>query len=250
MVDIDQNFLRRNISQINDKVQGIYLSLNFLPLTLFLGNLGGAWLLPVSYLIKIQILITSLFLVNFIIYKFARTPNVSKYLGILACTTVVSVIAANGRVGIFISYGFFPFLASLYYSRRFTGIVSLYSWLAMMVSLYIRTRITKQCEPFTAEIYTPDMFFMRFSIGFSIELFFTYLLAMMMTKQSQKRLKNLIDNIDSVNSMNISLAEKNIELEETQSKIIKFISTILSSHDLFTGNHVLHTQTYAGIIAR
>ena len=250
MVDVDQNFLRRNISQINDKVQGIYFSLNFLPLTLFLGNLGGAWYLPVSYLIKIQILITSLFLVNFIIYKFARTPNISKHLGILACTTVVSVIAANGRVGIFISYGFFPFLASLYYSRRFTGIVSLYSWLAMMVSLYIRTRITKQCEPFTAEIYTPDMFFMRFSIGFSIELFFTYLLAMMMTKQSQKRLKNLIDNIDSVNSMNISLAEKNIELEETQSKIIKFISTILSSHDLFTGNHVLHTQTYAGIIAR
>lgn len=250
MFEVDKNFLKRNISQINDKVQSIYLALNALPLALYLGNMGGAWHIPVIYLIKIQILISAISTINFLIYKFAGMPNLSKYLGIFACTTIVSIIAANGRVGIYISYGFFPFLASLYYSKKCTRIVSFYSWIAMMVSLYIKTRVTKQCEPFTAEIYTPDLFFLRFSIGFTIELFFTHLLAMMMTKQAQKRLKNLIENIDSVNSMNISLAEKNIELEETQSKIIKFISTILSSHDLFTGNHVLHTQTYAGIIAR
>lgn len=250
MFEVDKNFLKRNISQINDKVQSIYLALNALPLALYLGNMGGAWHIPVIYLIKIQILISAISTINFLIYKFAGMPNLSKYLGIFACTTIVSVIAANGRVGIYISYGFFPFLASLYYSKKCTRIVSFYSWISMMVSLYIKTRVTKLCEPFTAEIYTPDLFFLRFSIGFTIELFFTHLLAMMMTKQAQKRLKNLIENIDSVNSMNISLAEKNIELEETQSKIIKFISTILSSHDLFTGNHVLHTQTYAGIIAR
>ncbi|MDO4507343.1 MAG: HD domain-containing phosphohydrolase [Spirochaetales bacterium] len=250
MFEVDRNFLKRNISQINDKVQSIYLALNALPLALYLGNMGGAWHIPVIYLIKIQILISAISTINFLIYKFAGMPNLSKYLGIFACTTIVSIIAANGRVGIYISYGFFPFLASLYYSKKCTRIVSFYSWISMMVSLYIKTRVTKQCEPFTAEIYTPDLFFIRFSIGFTIELFFTHILAMMMTKQAQKRLKNLIENIDSVNSMNISLAEKNIELEETQSKIIKFISTILSSHDLFTGNHVLHTQTYAGIIAR
>ncbi|WP_407400921.1 HD-GYP domain-containing protein [Treponema sp.] len=250
MNGIDHKFLKRNVSQVNGKVQNIYMSLNLLPLALYLGNLGNAWHIPEIYLVKIQVLITSLFLLNFLIFKFANMPNLSKYLGIFACTTIVSIIAANGRVAIYISYGFFPFLASLYFSNKCTRIVSLYSWIAMMVSLYIKTRITKQCEPFTGEIYSPNLFFIRFSIGFTIELFFTHLLAMMMTRQNQKSLRNLISNIDSVNNMNISLAEKNIELEETQSKIIKFISTILNSHDMFTGNHVLHTQTYVGIIAR
>lgn len=245
-----RDFLTLNVSRMNGKVQLVYLFLNFLPFALFLGNVFGAWQLPLLYLVQIQILITILSLITFLVHKFSGKPNLAKYLGIFACTTVVSVIAAAGRVGIYISYGFFPFLASLYYSKRCTRIVSIYSWIAMMVSLFIKTRLTKQCEPFTAEIYTPTEFFIRYSIGFSIELFFTHLLAMMMTKQGHKNLCNLIENIDNTNAMNISLAEKNLEFEETQSKIIKFISRILGSHDLFTGNHVIHTQTYVGIIAR
>ncbi|MDD7459372.1 MAG: HD-GYP domain-containing protein [Spirochaetales bacterium] len=248
--DIDEEFLKRNISQINVKVQFIYLSMNFLPAALFLGNIAGAWKIPINYLVKIQVLITSLYIINYSIFRLFRKPNLSKYLGLFACTTIISIIAANGRVGIYISYGIFPFLASLYFSKRCTTIVSLYSWLAMLASLYIKSRLTKQCEPFTGEIYSPDLFFIRYSIGFTIEMLFTYLLAIMMTKQFHKSLVALIKNIDDANSMNISLAEKNIELKETQTKIIKFISTILSSHDMFTGNHVLHTQTYVGIIAR
>ena len=50
--------------------------------------------------------------------------------------------------------------------------------------------------------------------------------------------------------MNLLLTDKNSVLEETQSRIIQFISKILGSHDLFTGNHVNHTRTYVGIIAR
>lgn len=246
----NQDFLITNISQINGKVQLIYLFMNFLPFALFLGNVFGAWELPVMYLLKIQVLITTLSFINYLIYKYAKRPNLSKYLGIITCTTIIGVIAAAGRVGIYISYGFFPFLASLYYSKRCTKIISAYSWLVMMVSLYIRTHLTKQCEPFTAEIYTPMEFFIRYSIGFSIEMFFCFLLAMLMTKQAHRNLYNLIESIDNANTMNISLAETNVELEETQSKIIKFISKILASHDMFTGNHVLHTQTYVGIIAR
>lgn len=248
--DVDQNFLNRNISQINGMVQKIYLFLNFLPLALLLGNLGNAWHIPLNYLIKLQIFITVVSLTNYLVYKFLNRPHLSKYLGIFACNTIIAIIAANGRVAIYISYGFFPFLASLYYSKRCTRTVSAFSWITMMISLYVKTRITKQCEPFTAEIYSPDLFFIRFSIGFTIELFFTHILAMMMTKRGSKSLSDLIETIDSVNDINIILAEKNIELEDTQNKIIKFISTILNSHDMFTGNHVLHTQTYVGIIAK
>lgn len=157
MNGIDHKFLKRNVSQVNRKVQNVYMSLNLLPLALYLGNLGNAWHIPEIYLVKIQVLITSLFLLNFLIFKFANMPNLSKYLGIFACTTIVSIIAANGRVAIYISYGFFPFLASLYFSNKCTRIVSFYSWIAMMVSLYIKTRITKQCEPFTGEIYSPNL---------------------------------------------------------------------------------------------
>ena len=250
VLDNNKDFLKQNVSQINGKVQNVYFCLNFLPMALFLGNVFEAWEIPNTYLLKIQVLISSLSLVNFLVYKFLDLPDFTKYLGIFSCTTIVSIIAANGRVGIYISYGFFPFLASLYYSKKCTRIVSLYSWIAMMVSMYIKTRFIKQCEPFTAEIYTPDVFFIRYTIGFSMELFFVHLLAMAMTKMGRKNLDSLIQHIDTANVMNITLAEKNVELEENQSKIFKFVSKILNSHDMFTGNHVLHTQTYVGIIAR
>ena len=186
VLDNNKDFLKQNVSQINGKVQNVYFCLNFLPMALFLGNVFEAWEIPNTYLLKIQVLISSLSLVNFLVYKFLDLPDFTKYLGIFSCTTIVSIIAANGRVGIYISYGFFPFLASLYYSKKCTRIVSLYSWIAMMVSMYIKTRFIKQCEPFTAEIYTPDVFFIRYTIGFSMELFFVHLLAMVIQRWAAK----------------------------------------------------------------
>lgn len=239
-----------NVSQVNKRIQKIFLALCFLPLALYLGNIFKAWELPVNFLLLLQFIVLVTAALNYFFYKKLKHPNFTKYFGIFSITTVIAFVAANGRVAIYISYGFFPFFASLYYSKRCTRIASLYSWIAMMVSMYIRTRFIKQCEPFTGEIYTPAEFMIRYSIGFSIELWFCHILAMLMTKQGNITLQNLIKNIDTTNEMNINLAEKNIELEETQSKIIKFISKILGSHDLFTGNHVLHTQTYVGIIAR
>ena len=138
VLDNNKDFLKQNVSQINGKVQNVYFCLNFLPMALFLGNVFEAWEIPNTYLLKIQVLISSLSLVNFLVYKFLDLPDFTKYLGIFSCTTIVSIIAANGRVGIYISYGFFPFLASLYYSKKCTRIVSLYSWIAMMVSMYIK----------------------------------------------------------------------------------------------------------------
>lgn len=250
LLDTDKPILNRNISQINNKIQAVFIFISFLPIVLYFGNIANIWTIPNSYIIKLQFFLIFILLLNFFVNKFSSKPNLSKYLSIFSCITIVSIIAAAGRVRIFISYGFFPFLASLYFSKKCTRIISLTSWIAMMISLYIKTRFIKQCDPFTGELYTPTLFFIQYSIGFSIEMLFTYLLSMLVTKEFQKNLSNLINKIDDINSTNIALAEKNIELEETQSKIIKFVSTILNSHDLFTGNHVLHTQTYIGIIAR
>lgn len=246
----DQQIFRENVSKVNKTIQKIFLFLCLLPLALYLGNKINAWNLPLSFLFLLQGILIAVCLSNYIIYRTSKFPNFSKYYGIFSLTSVIAFIAANGRVAIYVSYGFFPFLASLYYSKKCTRIASAYSWVAMVVSMYIRSRITMQCHPFTAEVLSKNEFFICYTIGFSIELYFAHMLSMMMTKQGHKTLASLIENIDSTNSLNISLAEKNMELEDTQNKIIKFISRILGSHDLFTGNHVLHTQTYVGIIAR
>ena len=246
----DQQIFRENVSKVNKTIQKIFLFLCLLPLALYLGNKINAWNLPLSFLFLLQGILIAVCLSNYIIYRTSKFPNFSKYYGIFSLTSVIAFIAANGRVAIYVSYGFFPFLASLYYSKKCIRIASAYSWVAMVVSMYIRSRITMQCHPFTAEVLSKNEFFICYTIGFSIELYFAHMLSMMITKQGHKTLASLIENIDSTNSLNISLAEKNMELEDTQNKIIKFISRILGSHDLFTGNHVLHTQTYVGIIAR
>lgn len=244
------SFLLDNTQKVNKTVLKISFSVLFLPLALYGGNLGHVWELPVSYLLLLQALLVASYCINLLIYKKVRNPEFLKYISVISITAIIGFVSANGRVGIYISYGFFPFLASLYYSKRYTTFISIVSWLSMMISLYVRTRLVYMCDPIDAEIYTPDLFFARFSIGFSIEMAFTYFLAMLMTAQGQRTLFTLVENIDTQNNMYITLAEKNSELEETQNKIIQFISKILGSHDLFTGNHVVHTRTYIGIIVR
>ena len=54
-------------------------------------------------------------------------------------------------------------------------------------------------------------------------------------------------------SINNALAERDKliqDLKKNQFDLMEFIAQILGSHDLFTGRHVIHTQTYVELIAK
>lgn len=141
-------------------------------------------------------------------------------------------------------------MAALYYSKNFTRFTSIISFITMIVSMIYRTSTTNAVHPINGVLYTSSEFFWAYVPGFAIELIFAHLIAMSMTKRGSRNLRKLFSLIDKSNTINEELSEKNNELENTQSKIILFLSKILGSHDLFTGNHVIHTKTYVGIIAQ
>lgn len=222
----------------------------FVPLALFGGNIGKLWSIPLDYLLFLQTIAILTYAVNIFSSKVLKLHNFGKYLAIISSCMLIGIVSANGYVGIYISYGFFPFMAALYYSKKFTRIASIISFISIVLSMLYRTHQVLQCNPITGQIYTPMEYFWTFTPGFTIEIIFTHLIAMAMTTRGENNIKALFSLIDETNQMNLLLTDKNSVLEETQSRIIQFISKILGSHDLFTGNHVNHTRTYVGIIAR
>lgn len=250
MRDEEKEFYLKNVIQVNRMISIIFFCFIFLPFSLLMGNVAHFWSIPISYLCFLQIIIVATYSVNLFIGRGLHLHKVYQFTGVISSCLLIGLISANGYVGIYISFGFFPFMAALYYNKNFTRFASAVSFASMIISMIYRTSVVSTVHPISGVPYSPAEFFWAYVPGFSIELFFAHLIAMAMTKRGARNLKMLFSLVAESNEMNLELTEKNIELENTQNKILLFLSKILGSHDLFTGNHVIHTKTYVGIISR
>lgn len=246
MATQEQIFINENISKANKFLRTLLLYSMTLPAVLLLGNFLGVMQLSLHYLAFIQIFSAADFLFNLIIEKTHRKSRTSRNCLIVSLILFMGVLSSNLKVGVYISYGFIPFLSSLYYSKRFTRCTTLMTLAAVIGSMAFKAL---NYVPVSGALSRTE-FFWTYTVGFSFELILTHWLAIYMTSRNARMLTSLLNGIDESNSMNLELTEKNIQLEETQQKILQFVSKILGSHDFFTGNHVIHTKTYAGIVAR
>ena len=161
----------------------------FVPLALFGGNIGKLWSIPLDYLLFLQTIAILTYAVNIFSSKVLKLHNFGKYLAIISSCMLIGIVSANGYVGIYISYGFFPFMAALYYSKKFTRIASIISFISIVLSMLYRTHQVLQCNPITGQIYTPMEYFWTFTPGFTIEIIFTHLIAMAMTTRGENNIK-------------------------------------------------------------
>jgi HD-GYP domain-containing protein (c-di-GMP phosphodiesterase class II) len=247
MTEQEKFFFNDTTYRANKFLRTILLYANFIPLLLFLGNLSGIVNFSLKYLLAVQVAAILGYAANYFVAKKLRNPLISRNSGMISSIILLGIISSNFNAGIYISYGFFPFVSALYYSRNFTRATTFSAFLVMILTMIYKTYFF---TPEHAENFSRISYFFTYIIGYSFDLFLTYLLAMHITGEGRKTLRNFFASIDESNSMNLELTEKNIQLEETQSEIIQFISKILGSHDFFTGNHVIHTKAYVGIIAR
>lgn len=245
MATQEEQFFNENISKANKFLRTLLLYSMALPAVLLIGKALGIMQLPLDYLVLVQAFSAAAFLFNTLIGKTARNTRVSRNCLIVSLVLFMGLLSSNMKASIYVSYGFIPFLSSLYYSKKFTRCTTLMTLAAAIGSMAFKSVTSPELENGSRL-----QFFWTMGAGFSFELFLTHCLAVYMVQKNFKMLTSLLNVINESNEMNFGLTEKNIQLEETQQKILQFVSKILGSHDFFTGNHVIHTKTYTGIVSR
>lgn len=255
----DEVFFKENIVNVNKKISIILFCTIFVPVSFIILTFAGLWIVPHSY----SLLVLGFSIISSLLYYFLIKKNVNHhflmYLGILFTSIFVFLLGYKGVITLTISFAFPPFITCFYYNRRITKYTTIFSFIISLVVYWFRAY---SVPIVSAGLQKPLEWFLKNFLGLVIEYVFLYLITDYMSNRTHKTLQILMQSMDKsekaydalkeknkeVELINEKLQEKNKQLDETQFKIIKFIAECLGSHDLFTGNHVIHTQKYVEII--
>ena len=241
----------------------LFVSL-LLPVFLGFGVLIGAFEISGMFLLRVTGSVYILAIPPLIIIKKSKNKVFTKYYGIISCSLLVGVVGGTGHIGLYILYGIFPLLSAVYMDKKFTYKITLICYVIMIASMAVRVNRSYAVRLYTGEPLTKIQYFFTYVTGFTFEYILVFITARSMVKRSEKQMKRIYQLLherenflqekekllQDVTKKNIDYALKIDELNDTQLKIIGFLGQILGSHDMFTGNHVLHTQVYISIIAK
>ncbi|MCR4734124.1 MAG: HD domain-containing protein [Treponema sp.] len=243
----DEVFFKENVTNVNKMVEVILWTSAFVPVAFFLITIIGLWKVPHLYSLVMFIFSLSVSFVFHLILKKEEFQEFGMYFGLIACSLFVMMLAYKGVIKVTIAYAFAPVISCLYYNRKFSNIITIFNFILLIPVFYLRSASVK-------DVYlglTPRVkWFLQNFTGLMVEFSFLFLITNYLTKRTHKTLQTLMLSFDSRNKAYDKLKEKNREQSETQFKIMEFVSQILASHDLFTGQHIIHTRKYVEIIAK
>lgn len=247
---IDESFFRENIARINKKVSIFIISGNFLPILLALLTKIGFFKIPMYQCIRIFVYTVIITILDFILLK-RNTPKshkIAMYFGLFSLELLIAAMGTSANIGIYMCHGLIPLISLLYYNKKLSHAVNLIGYIFMLLSMYVKCMNNASIfAPLSHETilggYIPVV------LGFTIEFIFFSLATNFICDRNYNTLKLLINSMEEKRNTTRLLKSNVRELNNTQFRIIEFVAQCLGSHDLFTGSHVMHTQSYVRIIA-
>lgn len=156
-------------------------------------------------------------------YKMKASIEIMKYATTLALGALVSIMASDSTIGIYMTYGLAMVFSIFYYDKRFTLRISCISYLFLAVSLYFRSQNLIQ-----AEFDSNFTWFVSRSVGFLME---TVVMTIVCTKiaESAHRLLVSLNHTqkiaDMVEECNKSSGDLQLVVENLQTNINDFRHT-------------------------
>lgn len=260
----DEEFFKENIVSVNRMVEKVFLFGLLVPFSFIILTICGIWFIPYSYSLVLTAFTIFTNVTLHVLNKKEIHQMFSMYMGIICAIIFVSFLGFNSVIVITISYGFAPFLSCLYYNRRLTTVTTIVTYVALVGVIYCRSLTIQDYYKFIQADQSQIEWFISNMAGITVEFVFVFIIGYFITTRTHRTLKNLVNvneerdnalkNLKERNQyiikLNDELETKNKQLETTQFKIIQFVAQCLGSHDLFTGQHVVHTQKYVEIICK
>ncbi|MCQ2589204.1 MAG: HD domain-containing protein [Treponema sp.] len=257
-------FFNKNIANINKSISKILFALITVPVILLIGSLVNFFPYKISYIIFLLIFQILDALIHLYLTKKENTIflTISKYFGMISITAFIYLLGSAKLVNLTISFAIAPFLSCLYYDKKFSQQIILIQYISTLIFHYVKSLTYFENITFVQHQISSLQWFIATMIGLTIEFVFLYIICTFMNKRTHETLTHIMEiNTEKeeaiqllreknnlVNEQNKKIEDQNINMHQTQFKIIEFVSQCLGSHDLFTGQHVIHTKKYVEII--
>lgn len=245
----NSDLLTENLNNINNINLRIILVSNASTIAIFLFSLLGLFEVSSHFCLLLFIYSSITALLYFILLKcFKSRPRIASFFGLLILEGYLTFAGSNIDIGIYMTFSLIPFVASLYYSKKLTCAINISCYFFMLASLYFKWKgggsifINTVGKTGIFATYVPVV------MGFTIESTVVFIVSMQLTKRNFNLFTRLSSGLKKIQISHKQIKAKNVQLENTQIKIIGFVAECLGSHDLFTGRHVIHTKEFVNMI--
>lgn len=156
-------------------------------------------------------------------YKAGVPISILKYIVLIALCALLTVMASNASIGIYMTYALPMVFSIFYYDKKLTLQTAAFGYVFLVVSLFLRSQGVKQIE-----FDTNFTWFISRSVGFLIETFVMALVCTKIAEGARKVLENLNDTqkvATLVSECNQASEELMGETEGFKQNIIHFQET-------------------------
>lgn len=156
-------------------------------------------------------------------YKLGMPSNILKYIVLVALCGLLTIMASNAAVGIYMTYALPMVFSIFYYDKKLTLQTAVFSYVFLVFSLFLRSQGIKQVE-----FDTNFTWFVSRSVGFLIENIVMTLVCVKIAEGARKVLENL-NNTQKVailvEECNQASTQLRVETESFKENIAEFRST-------------------------
>lgn len=124
-----------------------------------------------------------------IAYKAGMKIGILKYISMIALGGLITLMASNATIGIYMTYSLPMVFSIFYYDKKFTLKISALSYVLLVVSLYFRSLGVQQVE-----FETNFIWFVSRSVGFLIEAIVMTLVCVKIAEAARRVLERLNDS--------------------------------------------------------
>lgn len=234
MTDYEQDFFYENISRVNKIVQTILFCATVVPIIFLLLSLLKIFRMSLMYSFCVFAYIFSCSIIEVFLNGEEKLKKVSMYFGLLSCCGIVFLLFANKTVNPSISLAIIPIISCLYYNKRLTVFINIVDFILIVLASILRL----------------GCFHLGFVIGFLMEMVFLTLCTYWVLDKTMRSHLQILSLSQTREEIFNQLQQKNLDLQNTQYKIIQFTGKCLGGHDMFIGRHVIHVQEYVELISR
>lgn len=234
MTDYEQDFFYENISRVNKIVQTILFCATVVPIIFLLLSLLKIFRMSLMYSFCVFAYIFSCSIIEVFLNGEEKLKKVSMYFGLLSCCGIVFLLFANKTVNPSISLAIIPIISCLYYNKRLTVFINIVDFILIVLASILRL----------------GCFHLGFVIGLLMEMVFLTLCTYWVLDKTMRSHLQILSLSQTKEEIFNQLQQKNLDLQNTQYKIIQFTGKCLGGHDMFIGRHVIHVQEYVELISR
>lgn len=242
------NVFDKNFSYVNKITFRILFFANITTIVIFILTLLHVFSVDLRYCLFLFGYSCVCTIVSNFLHLLKKRKYLTSIFNLLGLEGFIVFAGSNIYIGIYMTFGLIPILATLYYNKRITIVIDICSYLLMLLALYFKylngASLFINLEGNTGIMAT----YFPVVMGFTIEYTVIFFVSILLTSRNYSLLNDMNSTLDKLRDSNEEINTKNVQLEDTQLKIIAFVAECLGSHDLFTGNHVIHTKEYVTMI--